>query len=403
MNQRIPKLARGSAGVAVVAAFAAWAFWPRAIEVDVQTAERESVVVTVEEEGETRVRERFVISAPVAGRLLRVELDPGDPVIAGETIVAVLQPRLSTPLDSRSLAEADAEVRAREAELQQARHSEEVAIAEFKFARRECDRARTLADRSILSVESLDLAELDEQRALESLSSRKEAVLAAEHRLTAAEARLLNLGDPAGRMDAALEIRSPIDGVVLAVARESESVIEAGAAIMEVGDSSQLEIVVDFLSSDAVNIRPGARAFIEGWGGDERLEARVRRIEPSGFTKTSALGVEEQRVNVLLDLVSPAAERAGIGDGFRVDVRVVLARCDEVVRVPVGALFRVDQDWAVFVFEGGRARRRSVEVGARTMHVAEIREGVDVGENVIVYPGGELSDGVRVVPRQPKR
>jgi len=399
VNQTIQRVARGSVIVVVAAAFAAWAFWPRAVEVDLQSAERGAVVVTVAEEGETRVRDRFVISAPVAGTLLRVELDPGDPVVAEETVVAVLQPRQSTPLDPRSLAEAEAEVRAREAELQQARHAEESSEAEFQFARRECDRARTLADRAIVSVESLDLAELDEQRALESLSSKREAVLAAEHRLTAAQARLLNLGEPTRRMDAALEIRSPIDGVVLTRERQSESVIEAGSAILEVGDPNELEIVVEYLSSDAVKMRPGARAFIEGWGGERPLDARIRRIHPSGFTKTSALGVEEQRVRVILDLVSPASEHGRIGDGFRVDVRVVLAQCDDSIRVPIGSLFRVGEQWAVFVLDGGRARKRLVEVGARTMDVAEVLTGIDVGEQVIVYPSNDVSDGTRVVLR----
>jgi HlyD family secretion protein len=200
-------------------------------------------------------------------------------------------------------------------------------------------------------------------------------------------------------MDAALEIRSPIDGVVLTRERQSESVIEAGSAILEVGDPNELEIVVEYLSSDAVKMRPGARAFIEGWGGERPLDARIRRIHPSGFTKTSALGVEEQRVRVILDLVSPASEHGRIGDGFRVDVRVVLAQCDDSIRVPIGSLFRVGEQWAVFVLDGGRARKRLVEVGARTMDVAEVLTGIDVGEQVIVYPSNDVSDGTRVVLR----
>lgn len=383
------------------AALLGWSLWPRAERVEIVDVERGPIVVTLDEEGETRVRDRFVVSAPVAGRLLRIELEPGDPVVAGETVLAIFQPRDSTPLDPRSRAEAEQEVRAREAELERARHERASQQAEVDFARRDCDRTRALNAQGILSVERLDTAELAESRAIESLNAANHAVESASHRLASARARLLNLGDPSQRGDAPLSIRSPVDGVVLRKSHESESVVEAGEPLIEVGDPDDLEIVADYLSRDAVRIRPDTRVRVERWGGEGSLEARVLRVEPSGFTKVSALGVEEKRVNVILELVTPSAERAGLADGFRVETRIVVLECEDVVQVPTGSLFRRGEDWAVFTVENGRAILRAVEVGARTPSMVEIDRGLSDGEQVIVHPGDEISDGVRVVARTP--
>ena len=380
-------------------ALLAWSLLPRAERVEIAEVTRGSMAVTLDEEGETRVRDRFVVSAPVAGRLLRIELEPGDPVVAGETVLAIFRPRDPTPLDPRSRAEAEEEVRALEAELERARHERASRQAELDYARRDCDRTRLLNDRGIISVEQLDTAELAESRAIESLNAASHAVESATHRLASARARLLNLGDPNQRGDAPLSIRSPIDGVVLRKSHESESVVDAGEPLIEVGDPEDLEIVADYLSRDAVRIRPGMRVRVERWGGEGSLEARVQRVEPSGFTKISALGVEEKRVNVILELVTPAAERAGLADGFRVETRIVVLECEGVVQVPTGSLFRRGEDWAVFAVEEGRASLRPVEVGARMPGRVEIRGGLSEGEQVIVHPGDAISEGVRVVER----
>jgi HlyD family secretion protein len=384
---------------AVLAALLTWMLRPRPEPVDVVDVSRGPMVVTVDEEGETRVRDRFVVSAPVAGRLLRIELEPGDPVTAGETVLAIFQPRTSALLDPRSRAQVEEEVRALEAELARARHDRERAEAEVEFAKRDCARARRLADQDVLSEERLDLAELAERQAVEGLDAASSAVESATYRLASARARLLNLGHPERRGDDPIEIRAPIDGVVLRRLRESEAVVSAGEPLLEVGDPNDLEIVADYLSRDAVRIAPGSRAIIERWGGGEALEARVRRVEPSGFTKVSALGVEEQRVNVILDLVSPVSERLGLRDGFRVETRVVVWECEDTVRTSPGALFRRGDGWAVFAVAQDRARLQSVEVGARSATHVEVLAGLEPGDRVIAHPGDGVEDGVRVVPR----
>jgi HlyD family secretion protein len=386
-------------GGAVVAALLAWTLWPRPEQVDIVTAARGSLAVTLDEEGETRVRERFVVSAPVAGRLLRIELEPGDAVVADETVLATFQPSDATLLDARSRAQLEEEVRALEAELERTRHERAQAEAELGFAKRDCSRARRLADEGISSEEQLDEAELGELSAIERLSASEHAVESATHRLASARARLLNLGNPDRPGDDPISIRAPVDGVVLTRSRESEAVVAAGEPLLEVGDPHDLEIVADYLSRDAVRIRPGAHALIERWGGDGALEARVRRVEPSGFTKISALGVEEQRVNVILDLVTPQQERTGLADGFRVETRIVVGECEDVVNVPTGSLFRRGEGWAVFVVEDGKAVARPVEIGARTPAAVEIRDGVSESESVIAHPGDKVADGVRVAQR----
>jgi HlyD family secretion protein len=383
----------------IVAPLLAWTLWPRPERVDIVTATRGSLAVTLDEEGETRVRERFIVSAPVAGRLLRIELEPGDPVVADETVLATFQPRDSTLLDARSRAGAEQEVRALEAELERTKHDRAKAEAELSFAKRDCSRARRLADEGVSSEEQLDEAELGELRAMEQVSAAEHAVESATHRLAQARAHLLNIGNPHRKGDDPISIRAPVDGVVLTRKRESEAVVAAGEQLLEVGDPQDLEIVADYLSRDAVRIRPGARALIERWGGEQALEAEVRRVEPSGFTKVSALGVEEQRVNVILDLVTPAEQRTGLKDGFRVETRIVVGECEDVVTVPTGSLFRRGEKWAVFVVEGGKALVRDVEVGARTAERAEMRSGLEEGERVVAHPGDRIGDGVRVVER----
>ena len=388
----------GAIAVAI-AGLVAWALWPRAERVDVALASEGGLVVTLDEEGETRVRERFVVSAPVAGRLLRIELEPGDPVIGGETVLATFQPRDAAPLDARSRAEAEAEVLAMESELERAGHERDRARADLEFAKRDCERGRQLLKREVLSQERLEITELAEKRAREGLEAAEHGVESATHRLSRARAHLLNLGSPGRQEGEPIAIKAPIDGVVLRLVRESESSISAGEAILEVGDAGDLEIVADYLSREAVRIEPGARVLVERWGGDGVLEARVRRVEPSGFTKVSALGVEEQRVNVVIDLVTPHADRKSLADGYRVETRIIVTECEGVVQVPTGSLFRQREGWAVFAVEAGRARRRSVEIGARTETAVEIIKGLTEGDTVITHPSDKIAEGVRVAPR----
>jgi HlyD family secretion protein len=381
----------------VVAVVLGMALMPRPAPADFATVDRGTLIVTLDEEGETRVRDLFVVSAPLAGRVLRIELEPGDPVTAGESVLATFLPNDPSLLDARSRGEAQARVRAARASLETARAERTKGEAELDYARSELERSRRLSAEGIVSEEALDQAELSEETAARALDAADSRVRSAVHELERAQAALLEPGgsnqNTGGRT---IVIRSPVEGTVLRRLRQSESVVPAGEPLIEVADSTDLEIVADYLSTDAVRIRPGQRVLIEQWGGDRPLPGHVRRVEPSGFTKISALGVEEQRVNVIIDLDEPPQQ---LGDGFRVEVRVVTYEREDVLRVPTSSLFRHEQDWAVFTVDGGRARLRPIEVGRRTGLLAEVLTGVEEGESVIVHPSDAIADGVRVAAR----
>ncbi len=391
-------------GGALLVLLLAWAFWPRPELADLGIVERAPLQVTLDEEGETRVRDRFVVSAPLAGRVLRIELEPGDPVEADETVLATFQPQTPTLLDARSRAEAEAGARAARASLERARADRDRAAAELEFAQAEVERFRRLAGDRIVSDEELESAELEARSRAEALEAAEFSVQTARYQLEVARARLLEgsalSGNPGvSEAGSPISLYSPVDGVVLRRLRESEAVVPAGEPLLEVGQPDELEIVADYLSADAVKIRPGDRVLIEEWGGERPLEGRVRRVEPSGFMKISALGVEEQRVNVVVDFVDPPEARPGLADGFRVELRVVLWEGEDVLQVPTGSLFRDGDDWAVFAVEGGKARLRQVEIGRQGGLVAEVVSGLEEGDQVILHPGDSIVDGLRVKPR----
>lgn len=379
-----------------------WALRPRPVQADFAVVERGPLRVTIDEEGETRVRDRFVVSAPLAGRVLRIELEPGDPVVANETVLATFQPADPTLLDARSRAEADARVRAAEARLGRARVDRERAAVEVEFARSELSRQRALAANALISREQLESVELQARTGEEAFRSAEFAVRSAEFELEVAQASLLQVrGNPsntASRSETII-LRAPIDGVVLRRLRESEAIVPAGEPLLEVADPGELEIVSDLLSTDAVKIQPGQTVLIEQWGGTEALGGRVRLVEPSGFTKISALGVEEQRVNVIIDFEDVREAWEALGDGYRVEVRVVIWEGD-VIKIPTSSLFRAGEDWAVYTVRDGTAMLRVVEIGQRNSLEAEVLSGIERGEPVIVHPSDALGDGVAVVARQ---
>jgi HlyD family secretion protein len=383
------------AGVVALAALLAFALRPRGVAVETAAVTVGPLEVTLDEEGMTRVRERFVVSAPVAGRVLRQELEPGDPVTAGKTVLATFRPSDPIPLDARSRAEAEAAVEAAEAALGRARALREQVAGELDYARAETERYRELYEEGISSKERLDQADLQQRTRREALQAADFAIRTAEGELQAARARLVQATATPGE-GGALSLLSPIEGVVLRVLRESEAVVPAGEPLVEVGDPSDLEIVADYLSSDAVTIEPGDRARVTRWGGDP-LDAVVQRVEPSGFTKISALGVEEQRVNVVLDLAErPALE---LGDGYRVETEVIVWAEEEVLRVPVGAIFRFGGDgdeWATYVVEEGEARLRAIRIGRRNERSAQVLDGLAEGDRVILHAGDEVAEGMRV-------
>jgi HlyD family secretion protein len=381
--------------VLVVGGLIALALWPATIPVDVATISRGPLVVTIDEEGQTRVRDRYVVSSPLSGRVMRIDLDPGDRVKRGD-IVARIRPEAPPLLDARTRAEAQAGVDSARAALGQAQAQEQRARTELAQAQRELARTRELAEGQLVSKQDLDTRDSAVRTATEAVNAASFAVRAATSELQRAQSRL----DPAPRETGRIvAVPSPADGVILKRVHESESVVPAGEPLVEIGDPSQLEIVADLLSTDAVRVSPGARAMIEQWGGQKTLDAKVRRIEPAGFTKISALGVEEQRVNVILDFIDPAAAWAALGDAYRVEVRIVTWESQSVVRVPTSALFRVGNDWAAYVVDGDRVRRTLLKIGHQTGQDAEVLSGIAEGARVVLHPGDTLSDGARVKPR----
>ena len=373
-----------------------WLLRPAPVRVELGVVDRGPLEVTVDEEGRTRVRNRYVIAAPVSGGLDRISLDAGDAVAAGAAVARVSP----APLDPRATAQAEARLEAAIALRGEARARVGQAKAALAQAQRDLQRARTLAAAGTVSDQELEQAELAHASRVEELHGAREAEDAAAHEVQAAEAVLLAAGGGAPTTstrgkDAFVEVRSPATGHVLRVFEESQRVVAVGTPLLEVGDPSDLEIVVDVLSADAVKIRPGAEMRLGAWGGEGTLRARVRRVEPSGFTKLSALGVEEQRVNVIGDFVdAPGA----LGDGYRLEARIVVWRADDVVRLPASALFRSGEAWHVFGVENGRARLRAVEVGQRGVEAAKVVSGIEPGTGVVLHPTDRVADGVRIEP-----
>jgi len=385
----------------LVAAGLAYAFAPRPVPVDLVTVERGPLTVTLDEEGETRVRDVFVLSAPVAGRARRIEVEVGDLVTGGESVVTEIEPIDPSLLDVRSEREARAAVQAAVAARELAEAELDRARAELDFARSERARQQGLAARGIASQRERDTAERAFRTARAALETARAAVQARSFEVDRARARLVTPGEVAAAAGecACIGVRAPVSGVVLRVLHESEGVVAAGEPLVEIGDPSDLEVLAELLSPDAVRVRAGMPVWIEQWGGAERLVGRVRRVEPYGFTKVSALGIEEQRVNVLIDLVDPAEQWLRLGHGYRVEARIVLWQADDVVKAPLSALFREGDGWAVFAQEDGRARLRPVSRGRHDGLEAEIREGLAPGDVIVRYPSERVGDGTRIAPR----
>jgi HlyD family secretion protein len=397
MASIVRRLLLGLAAAAGVGALV-YAFLPKPIEVDVAGVSRGPLMVTVREDGKTRIKERYVVSTPLAGQLQRVEKDPGDPVTAGETLLATILPNHPELLDPRARAEAAARESAADAAVNRARANLEAALAEREDAESEHERVRRLHERGAATEDELD-------EAVRKMRVRQEEHRAAEFSLEIAQFELeqaraaLKRFDEDSSDEEQFDIYAPIDGQVLRVLQESSAVLPAGTPLMEVGDAKNLELEVDVLSTDAVRISPGDTVLVEHWGGDEPLKGRVRLVEPAAFTKISALGVEEQRVNVIADLTDEAARRSNLGDGFRFEARIVTWEGDDVLQAPTAALFRHKEDWAVFVVNGKHAHLRVVQLGHRNPDAAEVLGGLDEDERVVIYPSDRIKDGVGVVPR----
>jgi HlyD family secretion protein len=378
-----------------------WAFIPRPIPVDLLTLNPGEMVVTVDEEGETRVRDVFVLSAPISGRAMRIDAEVGDEVVAEQTLIAEIEPIDPALLDPRSEAQARADIRTAEANLVLAEASVKEARIELEFAESELKRARKLRADAVMSERELEATERTyrtRQAALETALANRQARQA---ELERALAQLISPTEARRRGDECpcVPIRSPVNGRILKILHKSEGVVSAGEPLVEIGDPEDLEIVVDLLSSDAVKVEQEQQVIIDNWGGDKPLEGIVRRVEPFGFTKVSALGIEEQRVNVIIDFTSPKAAWARIAHGYQVGVGIILWQGSGVLKLPLTSLFRERGDWAVFTEQEGKAVKHFVTLGRRTGLEAEILSGLSVGDRIVIHPGDKITEGVEIEDR----
>ncbi len=376
-------------------------FRPQPIPVDLIKVDQGPMVVTVGEEGETRVKDVYMLSAPVTGHMLRIDAEVGDEVVAAETLVAQIKPIDPEFLDVRSEEEARAAVKTAEASLALAEAQLVEAQSEFEFAITELERANKLIKQQVIPQRELDNAKRGYKSKRAVVNTAKAALRARQFELAQARAHLVSPADlQTNDQDCkCITILSPITGKILQVLHENEGVISMGTPLVEIGDPTNLEIVVDFLSSDAVRIQPGQRVMIEEWGGESTLQGTVRKIEPFGFTKTSALGIDEQRVNVIIDLSDPAEKWQRLAHGYQIEARVVLWESENVSKVPLTSLFRDNDNWAVFVEHENRAKLQHVKLGQRNGLEAEILEGLSANAYVISHPSNQIVDNILIKAR----
>jgi len=380
-----------------IAAVAWWALQAAPRSLDVVTVTRGPLVQRFEEEGRTQLPRRWVLSAPIAGTLRRIDLLQGDAVKAGQ-VLAVIEPLQGALLDPANRTRLLAEEQAAQASMQAAQQRLAAAQADAELAARDANRMRTLGASGVVSVAALDEVEARLARAQAAAAAAQAERRAAGQQRAALAALLLGQGRSGGQV---VELRAPIDGVILHRFQESAAPVQAGQPLLELGDLRQLEVMVQALSQQATLLRPGSSARILRWGGAEALPARVARIEPGGFTKVSALGVEEQRTLVWLDITAPRAQWASLGDGYRVEVEFEVGRRADVLQVASSALFRDGRRWAVYRVAGGRARLTEVTPGMRGDGATEIVAGLRQGERVVAYPDDRIADGLRVRPLAP--
>ncbi|WP_282181413.1 efflux RND transporter periplasmic adaptor subunit [Aliiroseovarius marinus] len=389
----------GFIGAAIIALL-----MPKPIPVDFGTVQQGPMEVTIVEEGRTSVRETYIVSTPVAGRLLRVRVHPGDAVTRGETVVARMLPTNPAVLDSRTREQAVAAVEAASAAVQLARASLEAALANEELANSEVERSRALFDSGIASKATLDRAESAWRASQASRATAEASIAMREAELANAQAILVgqdDLGSTGGNSNLPeIPLLSPIDGRILQVFQESETVLPAGAPIMEIGDiASDLEVIVNLISSDAVRVSVGDTVILRDWGQDNELIGAVTRVDPFGVTKASALGIEEQRVRVEIEIQSPPEDRAGLGHGYRLEAAIVVWQAEDVLSVPTSALFRTNGDWSVFKVTDGVAILTPVEIANSNGVFTELRQGLAEGDTVILYPSALVEDGSKVESR----
>lgn len=385
----------------LITAALAYGFWPRPVAVDVAVVSRGTFQMTVNEDGKTCVRERYIVSVPVPGHMLRVELKEGDRVEQGKTLLAAIEPTIPTLLDARTLAEAEAKVRVAQAARDQAEAARQRAIEAHELARHVFQRIEKLVETNAAAKEQFDAAEHALRMTEAEVRSSEFGKQVAAFELELANAALIRAKPTTdNQTEGILRIVSPINGTVLRVLHESAGVVQSGIHLLEIGDATDLEMEIDILSQDAIRVQRGAKVLVEHWGGATTLNGVVRTVEPSAFLKVSTLGVEEQRVNVIADFIDPLTARGTLGDGFRIEARIVVRQAADVLKVPSGAVFRRGDRWAAFRIVNDRAKLCVIEIGDQTETETEILSGLEFGDAVVVYPSDRVHDGVAVRNRQ---
>ena len=388
------------AGVAALCLGLAWALWPKPVAVEVAGLRKGPLLVTVDEEGKTRIKDVYTVSAPITGKLVRLSLEAGDRVKKDVTEVAIIEPMAPAFLDVRARRELEAQIEAAKAAVALSEAEVSQAAAELEFAQNELKRAQALIRSKTISERALERARIDTDTRQASLARAKASLEVRKRELESAQARLIGPDEawkgevPVG---CCVTVHAPVSGRILRLIQESERVVAAGTPLVEIGDPANLELVVELLSVDAVKVREGAMATVEGWGGTP-LTAKVTRVEPAGFTKVSALGIEEQRVRTILKLQNGDEVADRLGHDFRVFVKINIYESRNALRVPISALFRKRDQWTVFTVERGRVRALPVEIGQRNTSFAEVLKGVSEGALVVLHPSDRIVDHVRITP-----
>ena len=378
-----------------------FAFIPEAEKVDLSQVRRGDVLITLEGEGKTRIRDIYVVSAPIEGRVMRLDSEPGDVVKAGITIIANMTPADPRFLDKRSETQARADVQGAKAAQGLSASKVDRSLAELAFALAEYKRSEELFRHGNVSISRLEQNELQVKMRKAEVETARADLKVMDSRLVAARAQLVQPGGDKENNGTRCQVcvHAPVDGKILRILHESEGVIPMGTPLVEIGDPEDMEIVIEMLSRDAVKVQTGDIALIKRWGGAQDIRAQVRLVEPSGYTKISALGVEEQRVNVILDFIDPLEMWQSLGNAFRVEASIIVDRAEGVLYVPISALFRDNEQWSAFVVRDGRAEIQPVTVGRRNDREAEILKGLLQNDRVIIHPGNNVMDGTRVVER----
>jgi HlyD family secretion protein len=403
------KRAGWTAALAAAVAGILWLAWPAPVGVDLATVSTGPMEVTVDDEGKTNVRHVYTVSAPIAGKVLRIShpfgkggisRHVGDEVIANDTVVAVMQPTTPGFVDLRSRQEIEAAVAAADGYVKYTESEVRRLEAAVDFYRNELARAQTLSRTQTISAQALDKAKFDVESNEAALTSARAQVEVWQSIRRSLAARLIDPSSGATEADpiCCVQIRAPVTGRVLKIVQESEAVVQAGTPLIEVGDPLDLEVVADLLSSDAVQIVPGSSVWIDGWGG-RPIHGRVTRVDPAGFLKVSALGVEEQRVRITIDFADPPDAWSRLGHDYRVMVHVTVWKGEQVLSIPVGALFRRGDEWAVFAVKSGRARSTVIKIGHRNSRTAEVLSGLAEGDRVILHPSDRVREGTAVSQR----